>query len=176
MGMVAIDKRTKTKFDPSKPLANQRWEIFAQEVAKGTKTALAYVAAGYKNKSPDGTWAAASRLLRSVRLGARVAWLEQRAADQSVLTKEWLINQARVCYKEAREAGNYPAALQALRMLGLERATFIPKAEFGRPGDFTMMTDDELDAFIARTQGDPGLGAPREALPDGSGGARGKLN
>lgn len=40
----------------------------------------------------------------------------------------------------------------------------IERSEVGKPGDFSRMTDDELDRYIAQQQGTPGLGHSREAL------------
>jgi phage terminase small subunit len=54
---------------------------------KGLGVGAAYQAAGYKPSE-----AAASRLLRNVKVKERVAELQSRAADKVVPSKQWVIN------------------------------------------------------------------------------------
>jgi len=136
--------------DPSKPLANPRHEIFAQEVANGARQSEAYRSAGYSVKTDSAVWAEASRLVRHHKVAARIAWLEQQGAEKAVLTRAWLIRQAQATYRDAREAQQYAAAAKLLEMLGREARTFIQKAELtGKDGvpllDLTGLTDAELD-------------------------------
>lgn len=62
-------------------LANERHELFAQEIAKGRTQIEAYTTAGYR---PDD--GAANRLSGNVRIRERVAELLSRAAAKTELT------------------------------------------------------------------------------------------
>lgn len=137
------------KADPAKPLMNQRHEAFVQAIMQGVKPGDAYAAAGYRVANPNVGYVEGFKLLRNAKVSRRLAWLQTRAADETILTKAWLIQETRDTYSAAKAAGHHNAALKALQMLGLERGTFIPKTEHGRPGDFAGMTDDELDRYIA---------------------------
>jgi len=67
-------------------LKNRKHELFAQEVAKGAAGAAAYKKAGYTFKAPDVGMKAASRLLNSVDVQARVKELQTRAAEKTEIT------------------------------------------------------------------------------------------
>lgn len=67
-------------------LANARHERFAQEVAKGAASRDAYRTAGYDPKDDAVTDAAASRLLRDVKVAARIAEIQERAAVRVEVT------------------------------------------------------------------------------------------
>lgn len=67
-------------------LANARHERFAQEVAKGTSSRDAYRAAGYETRNDAATDAAASRLLSDVKVQARVAEIQERAAIRTEIS------------------------------------------------------------------------------------------
>lgn len=158
----------KPAFDHKKPLANVRHEAFVQGMLKGLKAHEAYRAAGFKASTDNTGYVQSWKLLRNAKVSDRLAYLESKAADESVLTKAWLIRQARIVYMKALADSQYAAANTSLKMLGLERATFIPKAEVGRPGDFSEMSDDELRRFISDQTGELGLGEEGEAVTGGS--------
>lgn len=145
--------------DAKKPLANARHEAFALAIAKGSKQSAAYLEAGYK-ATGDAAYVCASQLLRRPKVAARVAHLQERAADETILTKAWLIQQAQGILADARQDRAHSAAARMVELLGRERNTFVEKKEIGRPGDFSGMADDELDDFIAREAGELGRGAP----------------
>jgi phage terminase small subunit len=66
-------------------LANHKHELFAQGLAKGESASAAYRAAGY-SASGNAADAAASRLLKTVKVQARLAELKERAAIKVGLT------------------------------------------------------------------------------------------
>ena len=68
-------------------LTNPRHELFAQAIVKGASQREAYKAAGYPVKSDAGADASASRLLGGAEVNARIAELQSRAAERTVLTK-----------------------------------------------------------------------------------------
>src|SRR5262245_7081169 len=130
------------KLRASGVLYNQHHEFFAQSVVRGMDVVEAYWASGYKSKDESVARRAAHTLLRHPIISARIAYLQDRAADDAVLTRSWLMSQARATYHAAFQAKNFSAALKALEMLGRERNTFVNKVEVGRPGDFSGMTDE----------------------------------
>jgi len=148
-------------------LSNPKHEKYAQELAKGKSQADAYEAAGYK-----GDRTAASRLATNVNIQARVAELQEKVAGRVVertsISKEWVIerlienaNRAMqaeaVKTKDGETIGEYAyqgnVANRALELLGKELGMFIDRKEVGKPGDFSELSEDELDAIIARGQG-----------------------
>jgi hypothetical protein len=147
-----------------------------QAILEGLTQADGYRVAGYKASNPDTVYTEAHRLMRHPQISPRLAYLRTRAADESVLTKAWLIEQARDTYASARAAGHHAAALKALQMLGLERATFIPKQEVRRPGDFSEMSDNELRQYVEREMAEFGISRQRKPGPRGSGNTGGAVH
>jgi hypothetical protein len=66
-------------------LKNQRWELFAQGIAKGLTQGEAYVQAGYR-PSPS----APSRLFENVRIKERVQELVGRKAIDIIINKQFV--------------------------------------------------------------------------------------
>lgn len=94
-------------------LPNTRHERFAQELAKGASQAEAYRLAGY-----DGTDAAmeasASRLVRNVKVAARVAELQAKAAERAEITVADITNRLLAIATKAEKSSDAPM-LQAAR-------------------------------------------------------------
>lgn len=165
------------RISAAKPVKNPRHEIFSTEIVKGTKPLLAYALAGYSQAGTESTRTVeAYRLLKHPRVAARISYLKQRALDETIITRAWLLHECQGTYFAAKEAGQFTPALKALEMLGREMGTFIPKEEHGKPGDFSHMTDDELNAHIARQERELSLGVGREAAASGSSVPRSQLN
>lgn len=105
-------------------LDNARHERFAQELAKGKSATEAYAAAGYK--PDDGN---ATRLTGNDRVKARLAELQAKAAEKTLVTVEDIVAQLDEDRKFAREQGAASAAVTATmgkaKVLGL----IIEKAE-----------------------------------------------
>lgn len=68
---------------PSAPLKDQRWEIFAQNIAKGSTGREAYATAGFAVKTPESAGAAAARLLARVSVQRRVEYLKRLGAEKA---------------------------------------------------------------------------------------------
>jgi hypothetical protein len=167
-------------------LPNPRQERYAQLLAKGTKQIEAYVQAGYSRKTSS-----ASQLASDPRVAARVTELQievrrteeearQKAVKKLALTEEWIVE--RLMYNAERCLRGQPildkngvqipgqytgkpdsmGANKALELLGKYKGMFIDRHEFGAPGAFAAMTDEELSAKIE----DMGskLGIPPKAL------------
>lgn len=148
-------------------LANTQHEKFVRELVKGSTKGDAYLAAGYKAKSAAVASAAASRLLKDVKIQARLLEIQQAAQDKTVLTKTWVLEKlienvqramqsTPVLDREGKPTGEYryegSVANRALELLGKEQGMFVERKEIGAPGDFSRLTDDELDGEIKALQ------------------------
>lgn len=132
-------------------LKNQRHERFAQELAKGKSQADAYNAAGYEAEG-NSAEAAASRLLRNVKISERVAELQERGAKRAEVTVESLITEAEEARKLAMAIEQPSAAVAAIREKGVLSGRRIERSEQGLPGEFSdldEMSPDELRAHLA---------------------------
>jgi phage terminase small subunit len=74
-------------------LKNSKHEVFARAILEGMSGRDAYLAAGYGSASPAAADAAASRLLRSGKVAARVAELKANAARASTVTAARVIDE-----------------------------------------------------------------------------------
>lgn len=90
------------------PLKNGKHEKFAQALAKGTAQGPAYAEAGYKRD--DG---AASRLSKNIKVQARVAELQSRAAEKVEFTIADMARQLDEDREFARECETPAAAVAA---------------------------------------------------------------
>ena len=68
-------------------LKNSRWEKFAQRIFAGDNGSEAGLAAGYSSKTVG---AAASRLLKNVKVKARIGELFKKTENSAILTKQQL--------------------------------------------------------------------------------------
>ena len=144
-------------------LKNAQHEKFVQEIVKGSSHGNAYLAAGYKAKNPSVASAAATRLLKDVKIQERVNELQKRAEEKTVLTKAWVLNRLienvnramtaiPVLDREGSATGEYKyegsVANRALELLGKEQGMFVDRKELGAPGEFERMSDEELRLHI----------------------------
>jgi phage terminase small subunit len=91
-------------------LDNAKHELFAQAIAKGQSGREAYKAAGYVTKTDDVADAAASRLLRDVRVEARVKEILAGAAEQAGVTASRVIAElARIGFADIRKVVSWRA-------------------------------------------------------------------
>jgi phage terminase small subunit len=134
-------------------LANARHERFAQELAKGKSQSEAYQIAGYEPSEPN-----ASRLTRNDKVQARVAELQERGAIKAEVTAASLIEEAEDVRSKALAAGQFSAAIAAIREKGVLAGVRVEKRESTHKTDPKAMTDDEL-ALIA-SAGSAGVVAP----------------
>jgi phage terminase small subunit len=132
----------------------QRLEVFARELAKGKPPYEAALAAGY----PDSNCAPRNARRRAARadVKAMVAELRAPVADKLEITLSLLIERADMIFRQAMAAGQFNAALSALKELGVLSGKRVARSERGEPGEFDRMSDAELrEAVIesAREQG-----------------------
>jgi hypothetical protein len=120
------------------------------------------------NANEDTAKKEAREMLHRPRVVAYLAKInaesEAKLVERTVATREWIeqklveiveIGMAAVPVrdKKGNETGEYqstnlPAANQALRMLGMERGMYVEKRETGKPGEFTNLTEDELEKRV----------------------------
>jgi phage terminase small subunit len=148
-------------------LAKVRYEVFAQEIAKGRSAADAYVVAGYR---PSAQNAGNLRNKKEILLRVKELMEEREhihaqstadAIQSASLTKAWVITHlmenALTCLgKQSVKVmvdgasietydRNPGAANRALELLGRELNMFIERHEVGGAGEFARMTDAELE-------------------------------
>lgn len=140
-------------------LPNARHERFAQEIVKGASGREAYKTAGYKPKNDNVADANASRLLSDAKVRARIAELQERAAVRAELTVLDILdelNQARLLAMQLEQpAAMVSASMGRAKVAGL----IVDKSEHGKPGDFSRMSDDELERIARRGFSSAGITA-----------------
>jgi phage terminase small subunit len=142
-------------------LTNPRYERFAQELAKGKTADEAYQLAGYKENRGN-----ASTLKSNQIISDRVSEILGRAANRTELTVARVVeNLERIAGKAEAlgEASGLSVAKSAWVDAAKVHGLIVDKKEVGRPGDFSRMTEDEIDAFIASGQNLAGGSDSREA-------------
>lgn len=134
-------------------LSNPRHERFAQELAKGNSAMDAQATAGYQpNRGNASTLANDQSILK------RVAELQERGAIRAEVTAASLIDEAEDVRAKALAAGQFSAAIAAIREKGVLAGVRVEKRESAHKTDPKAMTDDEL-ALIA-SAGSAGVVAP----------------
>ena len=105
-------------------------------------SAEATVAAGY----PDGSCARRNAQKRAARADVKALVAELRApiAAKLEIPLAVLIERADQIYRQAMLAGQFNAAISALKELGVLSGKRIERAERGEPGEFDRMSDEEL--------------------------------
>jgi hypothetical protein len=146
-------------------LPNARHERFAQEITKGSTGRDAYKAAGYETKGDAATDAAASRLLSDVRVQARIAEIQERAATRVEISVASVTeNLARIAAKAealaeasglsvARAAWMDAAKLNGLAPDKLQLAASVGIANTAQPASL-----EELGRWAREALGDGGQG------------------
>jgi hypothetical protein len=73
-----------------------------------------------------------------------VAELRAPVADKLEITLSLLIERADQIYRQAMLAGQFNAAISALKELGVLSGKRVERSERGEPGEFDRMSDEEL--------------------------------
>jgi hypothetical protein len=120
----------------------QRLGAFARELAAGKKPLDAALAAGYRdsNCAPRN----ARRRVARADVKAMVAELRAPVADKLEITLSLLIERADMIFRQAMAAGQFNAAISALKELGVLSGKRVERSERGEPGEFDHMSDEEL--------------------------------
>jgi hypothetical protein len=77
-----------------------------------------------------------------------VAELRAPVADKLEITLSLLIERADMIFRQAMAAGQFNAAISALKELGVLSGKRIERSERGEPGEFDHMSDEELREAI----------------------------
>lgn len=105
-------------------LSNAKWEMFAQGLSKGETADQAYINAGYKPNRGNAT-----RLKANESVQARLAELQERGQRMTDITKERLTDMLLQDRDDARESGQYSAAISAVEKVGKLHGLFVDKSE-----------------------------------------------
>ena len=125
----------------------------AQGERSGTsKRQTAYeaaIAAGY----PDGSCAQRNAQKRAVRADVKAMVAELRApiAEKLEITLAVLVERADLIYRQAMLAGEFNAAISALKELGVLSGKRVERSERGEPGEFDRMSDEELREAVTES-------------------------
>lgn len=136
-----------------------REERFCELIAAGMGQHRAYTEAGFDVSNPNSAGAAATRLLRAVKIVRKIEELRQKAAETAEITLAWLQQQAREIMLEARNDGAHAAATSALKELAILTGHRVEKREQRNINDVVDLDDEEL-VSIARAGSDGAIAAP----------------
>jgi hypothetical protein len=123
-------------------VTNPRRECFAQAIAEGRTATEAMQAVGYSDARNS------TRLTKNDDVRRRVAELQAGGAARAEVTVATLVQELDQAREMAVERGQASAAVAAT--MGKARVTgqLVERAEVGKPGDFSTMSDAELVASV----------------------------
>jgi phage terminase small subunit len=143
------------------PLKNARHERFAQELAKGNTQAEAYMLAGY-SVTGNVAEAAASRLLRDVKIADRVAEIKARVAEnaetRAAIDAAWVLKKAAELHDKALKENQLSVAKGALDIIGkhVDVQAFREQVEHRGLIEYKNLSDEEIAARIAAHEAERG--------------------
>ena len=152
-------------------LKNPKHERFSQELAKGKSAAEAYVNAGYEYNNGN-----CIRLKGNESVKSRVEELQKRASASVDITVANLTKMYLEDRKFAKELGQAAAAKGCLDSLAKLHGLMIERKETGAPGEFSRMSDDELDQYISEREDSARHGSAGEEYPQESEDVRGQFH
>ncbi|HEY4859603.1 MAG TPA: hypothetical protein VII14_06655 [Xanthobacteraceae bacterium] len=129
-------------------LKNPRHERIAQLLASGKTATEAHQLAGFKRDRGN-----ASRLATDPEVRDRVQQITAVGAEHAAVTVESLIDEAEQARRGAMEAGQYAAAVAAVKEKGVLSGKRVERRESGAPGEFAdleNMTAEQLAEFIRK--------------------------
>lgn len=103
-------------------LANARHEKFAQELVKGATASDACRAVGIDPRN-------STRLMKNEEISRRVDELQERAAANVVISREWVLEQLIDNAAQAKQQGDIGPSNQALQLIGKEIGMFVDRSE-----------------------------------------------
>jgi len=137
------------------PLANDKHERFCQAILRGETLAQAYVSAGYKPNEKN-----AARLKKNEGVAARIAELQEKAADMAAVTAADIARQLDEDRAFARQM-EVPAAMVSATMGKAKVLGLIVEKHAGPDGgsipvklDMSHLTPDQLAALASIKIGD----------------------
>ena len=130
-------------------LDNPKWELAAQEVAKGRTQLEAIEAAGYAPHDSN-----ASRLIGNDRVKLRIRELQEQAAMSVNITLQGQIEKLEDLLNQAKAVNQIAAGVSAIDKQNELAGLKIQRVESKRVDKFANMSDEELEAYV---YGDRGL-------------------
>jgi hypothetical protein len=124
-------------------LNNPRWELAAQEVAKGKTQVEAVKAAGYAPHDSN-----ASRLIGNDRVKLRIRELQEQAAMSVKITLEGQLAKLQEVLEQSTTLKQCSAAIAAIREQNELAGLRVQKIEHKAVDQFDSMTDDELRQYV----------------------------
>lgn len=85
---------------------NDRQMVFARELARGRSSTEAYKAAYGEGRSEAAVWAAASRLLRNVKVAEKVEELRREADSEAIVGRKEILERLSAQFRKADEEGD----------------------------------------------------------------------
>lgn len=162
-----------------------RDEALAQGLAAGKTQIEAYRAAGFNGQSNGAPAKACNKpdvLVRTQEIIRERHENERRAnnlaVEKAAVSKEWITTRAKYIVDRAirgtkpvygengvitswlPRGGDDTAAINGLKLLAQMGGYLIEKIEFGGPGDFSRMTDEELEKELVLVGESIGIAAP----------------
>jgi predicted house-cleaning NTP pyrophosphatase (Maf/HAM1 superfamily) len=124
-------------------LANPKWEIAAQEVAKGKTQLKAIEAAGYAPHDSN-----AARLIGNDRVKLRIRELQEQAAMSINITLEGQIAKLEDLLNQAKALNQIAAGVSAIDKQNELMGFKIQRVESKRVQAFQDMSDEELERYV----------------------------
>jgi hypothetical protein len=124
-------------------LDNPKWELAAQEVAKGKTQLEAIEAAGYAPHDSN-----AARLIGNDRVKLRIRELQEQAAMSVKITLEGQLAKLQEVLEQSTTVKQYSAAIAAIREQNELAGLRVQKIEHKAVDQFDSMTDDELRQYV----------------------------
>lgn len=136
-------------FDPSKPLPNQRQELFAQHLSRGLPAVEAYERAGYKRNEGN-----ASELKGKEKVSARVAHLLAQAAKAAVMDRATIMRKLAHNVDRAEQLGQINASTTALKLYGQEAHGMFVEKRINFDLDIDKMNEQQLRQVLGMSAED----------------------
>ena len=124
-------------------LDNPKWELAAQEVAKGRTQLKAIEAAGYAPHNSN-----ASRLIGNDRVKSRIRELQEQAAMETKITIEGQIAKLEGLLEQAKQLKQISAGVAAIDKQNELMGFKIQRVESKRVDEFANMSDEELRQYV----------------------------
>ena len=124
-------------------LDNPKWELAAQEVAKGKTQIGAIEAAGYAPHDSN-----AARLIGNDRVKLRIRELQEQAAMSVKITLEGQLAKLQEVLEQSTTLKQCSAAIAAIREQNELAGLRVQRVETKAVDQFDAMTDDELRAYV----------------------------
>ena len=124
-------------------LDNPKWELAAQEVAKGKTQLKAIEAAGYAPHDSN-----ASRLIGNDRVKLRIRELQEQAAMSISITLEGQIAKLEDLLNQAKQHKQISAGVAAIDKQNELMGFKIQRVESKRVDEFANMSDEELRQYV----------------------------